>query len=249
MQNGRPIAYHSEKLDGARLNYPIYDKELFALVRVLDVWQHYLRPKEFVIHSDHESLKYLKSQTNLNKRHAKWVEFIESFTFVIKYKKGKDNVVADALSRKANLLTRLDISVLGLDEIKKLYATDAFFGDIFAQCSEHKGIGDFYLHKGFLFKANKLCIPESSLRLVLLKESHGGVLMGHFGRDKTFAMLSTNYYWPRMYRDVDRLVRRCSTCLTAKSTLNSHGLYTPLPIPHHPSYGSYNKDLPCGNFV
>ena len=45
MQNGRPIAYHSEKLDGVRLNYPIYDKELFALIRVLDVWQHYLRPK------------------------------------------------------------------------------------------------------------------------------------------------------------------------------------------------------------
>ena len=89
------------------------------MVRVLDVWQHYLRPKEFVIHSDHESMKYLKSQTNLNKRHAKWVEFIESFTFVIKYKKGKDNVVVDALSRKANLLTRLDISVLGLDEIKE----------------------------------------------------------------------------------------------------------------------------------
>src|SRR4051812_27920498 len=60
MQNGRPIAYHSEKLDGARLNYPIYDKELFALVRVLQVWQHYLWPKEFIIHSDHESLKYLK---------------------------------------------------------------------------------------------------------------------------------------------------------------------------------------------
>ena len=38
MQNGRPIAYHSEKLDGDRLNYPIYDKELFAFVRVLQVW-------------------------------------------------------------------------------------------------------------------------------------------------------------------------------------------------------------------
>ncbi|KAK1681175.1 hypothetical protein QYE76_042023 [Lolium multiflorum] len=79
MQNGKPVAYYSEKLDGARLNYPIYDKELYALVRVLEVWQHYLWPKEFVIHSDHESLKYLKSQHNLNKRHAKWVEFIESF--------------------------------------------------------------------------------------------------------------------------------------------------------------------------
>jgi hypothetical protein len=38
MQNGCPVAYHSEKLDGARLNYSIYDKELFALVRVLEVW-------------------------------------------------------------------------------------------------------------------------------------------------------------------------------------------------------------------
>ncbi|KAK1681332.1 hypothetical protein QYE76_042180 [Lolium multiflorum] len=57
MQNGKPVAYYSEKLDGARLNYPIYDKELYALVRVLEVWQHYLWPKEFVIHSDHESLK------------------------------------------------------------------------------------------------------------------------------------------------------------------------------------------------
>jgi hypothetical protein len=54
MQNGRPVAYHSEMLDGACLNYSIYDKELFALVRVLEVWQHYLWPKEFVIHSDHE---------------------------------------------------------------------------------------------------------------------------------------------------------------------------------------------------
>ena len=54
-------------------------------------------PKEFVIHSDHESLKYLKSQNKLNKRHAKWVEFIEQFPYVIKHKQGKVNIVADAL--------------------------------------------------------------------------------------------------------------------------------------------------------
>ena len=66
MQEGRPVAYHSEKLDGARLNYSIYDKEFFALVRALEVWQHYLWPKEFIIHSDHESLKFLKTQVSLN---------------------------------------------------------------------------------------------------------------------------------------------------------------------------------------
>lgn len=79
MQEGKPIAYFSEKLNGPTLNYPTYDKELYALVRVLETWQHYLWPKEFVIHSDHEALKHIKSQSKLNKRHAKWVEFIDHF--------------------------------------------------------------------------------------------------------------------------------------------------------------------------
>jgi hypothetical protein len=61
-------------------------------------------------------LKVLKSQANLNKHHAKWVEFIESFPYVIKYKKGKENVVPDALSRQnTTLLTRIDTHILGLD--------------------------------------------------------------------------------------------------------------------------------------
>ncbi|XP_035542982.1 uncharacterized protein LOC118343747, partial [Juglans regia] len=86
MQEGRPIAYFSEKLSGAAQNYPTYDKEMYALVRALENWQHYLWPKEFVIHTDHESLKHLKGQQRLNKRHAKWVEFIETFPYVIRYK-------------------------------------------------------------------------------------------------------------------------------------------------------------------
>ncbi|XP_071912267.1 uncharacterized protein [Coffea arabica] len=59
-QNHRPLAYFSEKLSGGALNYPTYDKELYAVVRALEVWQHYLMPKEFVIHTDHESIKFLK---------------------------------------------------------------------------------------------------------------------------------------------------------------------------------------------
>ena len=60
-------------------------------MRVLREWEHYLLPHEFIIHTDHETLKYLKGQTKLNKRHAKWSEFIESFPYVIKYIKGKKN--------------------------------------------------------------------------------------------------------------------------------------------------------------
>jgi len=67
LQEGHPIAYFCEKLKRSHLNYSTYDKELYALVRTLQTWQHYLLSKEFVIHSDHEAFKFLKSQGKLNK--------------------------------------------------------------------------------------------------------------------------------------------------------------------------------------
>ena len=78
-------------------------KNCMLLVRVLHVWEHYLCPHEFVIHTDHETLKYIKGQIKFNKRHAKWSEFIEPFPYVIKYIKGKENVVADTLSLECML--------------------------------------------------------------------------------------------------------------------------------------------------
>jgi hypothetical protein len=57
----------------------MYDKELYALVHILETWQQYLWLNEFVIHSNHESLKHIRGQAKLNKCHAKWVEFIETF--------------------------------------------------------------------------------------------------------------------------------------------------------------------------
>jgi hypothetical protein len=79
LQEGKPVAYFSEKLSDASLKYSTYDKELYALVRTLHTWQHYLWHHEFIIHSDHQALKHIRTQTNLNRCHAKWVEFIESF--------------------------------------------------------------------------------------------------------------------------------------------------------------------------
>ena len=234
MQEGRPVAYFSEKLSGARLNYPVYDKELYALVRVLEVWQHYLWPKEFIIHSDHEALKYLKVQSNLHRRLAKWVEFIESFPYIIMHKRGKENIVADALSRKNMLLTTLDVKLPGLESLCDLYATDHDFVEPYRLCLLRTAWDKFHIHDRYLFRANKLCVPESSVRLLLLQESHAGGLMGHFGCEKTLLMLADHFYWPKMRRDVDRFVRRCITCNKSKSKLKPHGLYTPLPAPTTP---------------
>ncbi|WVZ63626.1 hypothetical protein U9M48_013242 [Paspalum notatum var. saurae] len=222
MQENKPVAYFSEKLSGPVLNYSTYDKELYAL------------PKEFVIHSDHESLKHIRSQVKLNRRHAKWVEFIESFPYVIKHKKRKDNVIADALSRRYTMLSQLDHRIFGLESIKAQYAYDEDFKDVMLHCKEGRTWDKYVIHDGFVFRANRLCIPVGSVRLLLLQEAHGGGLMGHFGAKKTEAVLSTHFFWPKMRRDIERFVSRCTTCQKAKSRLNPHGLYIPLPIPSTP---------------
>ena len=233
MQEGKPIAYFSEKLSGAVLNYPTYDKELYALVRALETWQHYLWPKEFVVHTDHESLKHLKGQQKLNRRHARWMEFIETFPYVIRYKQGKENVVADALSRRYALISTLDAKLLGFEHIKELYPLDQDFCDEYRNC-EGKALGKFFRHEDFLFRENKLCVPNCSLRDLLVRESHSGGLMGHFGVAKTLAILQEHFFWPHMKRDVERICGRCVTCKQAKSRVQPHGLYTPLPIPSEP---------------
>ena len=169
LQEKRPVAYFSEKLHGAQLNYSTYDKEMYALVRALQTWQHYLLPKEFVIHTDHESLKHLKGQSKLNKRHAKWMEFIESFPYVIQYKQGKENIVADALSRRYALISTLSTKLLGFEQLNELYAHDSDFSNVYNAC-EHAAFRDFYRHEGFLFKGEKLCVPNSSIRELLVRE-------------------------------------------------------------------------------
>jgi hypothetical protein len=99
---------------------------------------------------------------------------------------------------------------------------------------EGKGWNKYIVSDGLLFRANKLCIPSSSVRLLLLQEAHGGGLMGHFGVKKIEDVLSDHFYWLKMRHDVERYVARCTTCQKTKSHLNPHGLYMPLPVPSAP---------------
>lgn len=85
-----------------------------------------------MIHTNHKLLKHLKGQGKLNHRHSKWVEFIKIFSYIIKYKKGKNNIVSDALSHRYALLTTLSSKLLGFEYIKELYPNDNDFANIYA---------------------------------------------------------------------------------------------------------------------
>jgi len=67
-----------------------------------------------------------------------------------------------------------------------------------------------------------------------LKEKHSGGLAGHFGHDKTYALLIHSYYWPGMKYDVNNFVEKCRIFQYDKGKKENIGLYQPFPIPNRP---------------
>ena len=95
------VAYGSHQLKNHEQNYPTHDMELAALVFALKILRHYLYGEQFEMYSNHKSLKYIFMQRDLNMRQRRWMEFLEDYDFTLHYHPSKENVVADALSRKS----------------------------------------------------------------------------------------------------------------------------------------------------
>jgi hypothetical protein len=102
MQEGRVIAYASQALQHHEINYPTHDLELAAVVHTLKIWRHYLMGNRCNIFTDHKSLKYIFTQSELNMRQRRWLELIKDYDLEVHYHPGKANVVADSLSRNVH---------------------------------------------------------------------------------------------------------------------------------------------------
>jgi hypothetical protein len=102
MQEGRVIAYASRALRPHEINYPTHDLELAAVVHGLKIWRHYLMGNRCNIFTNHKSLKYIFTQSELNMRQRRWLELIKDYDLEVHYHPEKAIVVADALSRKVH---------------------------------------------------------------------------------------------------------------------------------------------------
>jgi hypothetical protein len=111
MQDGQVVLYASRQLRKHEENCPTYDLELVAMVYAIKIWRHYLIGHRCEIYSDHKSLKYIFTQTNLNLRGHRWLELINDYDIGINYYPGRANVVVDALSRKKYCNTTLAIGM------------------------------------------------------------------------------------------------------------------------------------------
>ena len=103
-QEGRPIAFESRKSNEREQQLPAYESELRAIVHALTKWRQFLGAKKVIIETDHATLSRILKQREVNPRLAYWLDKILDFNIEVVYKPGRQNVVADAISRRPDFV-------------------------------------------------------------------------------------------------------------------------------------------------
>ncbi|TYK24122.1 pol protein [Cucumis melo var. makuwa] len=230
MQQGRVVAYASRQLKSHEQNYPTHDLELAAVVFALKIWRHYLYGEKIQIFTDHKSLKYFFTQKELNMGQRRWLELAKDYDNEILYHPGKENVVADALSRKvahsAGLITK---QAPLLRDPERAEITVSLNDPYLVEKSEDFSISS---DKGLTFDG-RLCVPEdNAVKEELLKEAHSSLFAMHPRSTKMYQDLRCVYWWRNMKREVADFVSRCLVCQQVKAPRQrSVGLLQPLSVP------------------
>ena len=221
------VAVWSRGLNACQRNYSILDKEWLAILEaVTRVWRHWLVGHEFEIHTDHAPLVQIltKKAEELTPRQLQWLERLEPFAYTIKYIRGQENVVADALSRAADTLSVNTIEFnaapafsLSVTDVAEAVTQDAFYKDALEDETIRMQLQLNRRNDLLYTQREQLCIPaDRVLRFKLVLEHHDQAYAGHWSIDKTLALLNRHYYWPSMQHDVQEVVETCGVCQRAQ---------------------------------
>lgn len=151
---------------------------------------------DFILYLDHDSSQHLQSQKHFCAKHARWVDYLQQFSFVLKHKVRFENRVVDALNRKVVMLNILAMTTIGLELIRFEYDKDLKMDPIYAapMASSSTTYPDYSLNDGYLFLHTHLCLPSTNMREFMPKELHSEGIAGYFGYDKTIKMMEDNFY-------------------------------------------------------
>uniref|UniRef100_A0A670JYV5 Gypsy retrotransposon integrase-like protein 1 n=1 Tax=Podarcis muralis TaxID=64176 RepID=A0A670JYV5_PODMU len=250
----KPCAFFSRKLNKSEQNYTVYDRELLAIHEAFRRWRHFLIGAQHKVQvcTDHKNLEYWRTARVLNQRQVRWAQEFSKFNFEIRYVPGKENVRADALSRKPEYSegeggpeVRYVIPedrwvwggvLVGRQELAGLTRDDQYAQTKIREIrSTEENQGGLEVKDGALYYKGALYIPEGDLRGRILKQLHDNPTAGHFGQHKTMLLVTRQFWWPRVREDVKEYVHGCQRCQRAKGERAAPaGLLEPLPTPERP---------------
>jgi hypothetical protein len=238
MQEGRPLAFTSKKLSERNLGESIYEKEMLAIIHVMDLWHPHLLGKQFQIKTDHQSLKYFLEHCISSPKKQKWVTKLFRYDYEIIYKKGKDNVVEDAFSHKyedeGSLFSLSFIVPDWLQAVRQEWLQDPKSLQLIHQLQSNAPASPRYswLHEELRYKSHLYLSKQSKLKSMVLSELHATPIARHSGFTKTYDRVKHSFFWDGMKHDIRKFVAECDVCQCNKGeTVKSSGTLQLLPIP------------------
>jgi hypothetical protein len=186
-----------------------YEKDSIAILEALKKWRHYFLGTKLVIKTDHESLKFMNEQrVTTGMQHKLLLKLLE-FDYVIEYKKGQENVVADALSQHDQLNALTTVTPTWIDDIKNSYSQDTHCLNLIAQGTAGTTLPKKYtFHAGILSFNGRIVVgADNLLKNKLMDTFHSSPMGGHSGIRASYQRIKHIFYWPNLKRDVEKFIQ------------------------------------------
>lgn len=236
-----PIAFFSRKLSNAEKKYSAFDRELLAIYLAIKHFRHLVEGRAFTIYTDHKPLTFaFASATERSPRQTRHLSFIAEFSTDVRHITGKENIVADTLSRadlSAVSLPTIDYRRLAADQacskeiaayktsITSLRFADVPFGDFTVLCDVSTG-------------RNRPVVPSEWTRRIF-ETIHG---LSHPGYKPTQRAVSSRFVWHGLKRDIRRWCRECHACQSSKIQRHIHAPIVKRDPPDR-RFGSIHVDI------
>ena len=235
VQNNRPLAFYSRKLNPAQLNYTTTERELLSIVETLKEFKNVLLGHKIMIFTDHKNLTQ-EALGYTSERVMRWQLLMEEFGPEINYIKGKANTVADAISRldyNGNDQTKLNLEELFTqdeDDLELFPMSIPVIAEAQESCSSLQE--KFVQDKNNVFTSNlindvevicinnKIYIPEP-LRLKILNWYHH--FLNHPGATRLENTIKQTMMWPGLSNHCKVHCKKCKNCQLNKKKRDKYG--------------------------
>lgn len=230
----QPLAFFSRKLIPSQTKYSPYDRELLAIYEAIKYFRHMVEAREFIIYTDHKPLTFAftSRKENCSPRQFRYLDFISQFSTDVRHISGKDNVVADTLSRVEEIALPVDPDRLAAAQSSDPELQHLLGGTTSLRLSKVKLPGTDITLVCDVSGPDPRPYVVKIYRRQIFESLH---CLSHPGAKATIKLVSDRYVWPGLRKDCREWVRNCIACQRCKVTKH---VSAPL--------GAYN--LPRGRF-